>query len=48
MTLHASAVVALVPLANRMLEGMNMGWTQSIDRIGGAGTGMNLRLQPGA
>jgi uncharacterized protein YndB with AHSA1/START domain len=32
MTLHTSAV-ALVPLANRMLEGMNVGWTQSIDRL---------------
>jgi uncharacterized protein YndB with AHSA1/START domain len=32
LTLHTRAA-ALVPLANRMLEGMDAGWTQSIDRF---------------
>ena len=32
LTVHASAV-GLVPMAPRMLEGMEMGWTQSIDRL---------------
>jgi uncharacterized protein YndB with AHSA1/START domain len=32
LTVHTRAI-ALVPLAARMLEGMNMGWTQSIDRL---------------
>ena len=45
LTLHTRAA-ALVPLANRMLEGMDAGWTQSIDRLEALVSKENLRPRP--
>lgn len=46
LTVHTRAT-ALVPLANRMLEGMNAGWTQSIDRLEALVSEKSVRPQPG-
>jgi uncharacterized protein YndB with AHSA1/START domain len=46
LTLHTRAT-ALVTLANRMLEGMDMGWTQSIDRLESLASVMAVRPPPG-
>jgi uncharacterized protein YndB with AHSA1/START domain len=46
LTLHTRAA-ALVPLANRMLEGMSAGWNQSIDRLAALVSTAAVRPPPG-